>query len=124
MLLLVESQRAFIQITVLLTSCCWLTDWQTTLFIAGARRRWRSRLSWGSTHRFALQAGKTRQAIRRDANDVVSESITGLRTIKLLDLAASRAKWLRKMLRDYRLVDTRFEVASGLPSNMIDLIAA
>jgi ATP-binding cassette, subfamily B, bacterial MsbA len=119
-LLLVEFTARCIQITVLL-SLLFLTDWQTMLFIAvlGALV---FGLTWGSTHRFALQAGKTRQAIRRDVSDVVNETITGLRTIKLLDLATSRAKWLRKVLRDYRLVDTRFEVASSLPSNMIDLI--
>jgi ABC-type multidrug transport system fused ATPase/permease subunit len=61
--------------------------------------------------------------IRRDASDLVSETITGLRTVKLLDLAGNRAKRLRQMLRRFRLVDTKFEAASGLPSNMIDLSA-
>jgi ABC-type multidrug transport system fused ATPase/permease subunit len=119
-LLLVEFAARCIQITVLL-SLLLLTNWQTMLFIA-ALGALVFGLTWGSTHRFALEAGRSRQLIRRDVSDVVNETITGLRTIKLLDLATSRAKWLRKVLREYRLVDTRFEVASSLPSSMKDLI--
>jgi ABC-type multidrug transport system fused ATPase/permease subunit len=119
-LLLVEFSARCIQILVLFVLLL-LTNWQTTAFIAllGVIA---FGLSWGSTHRFSLETGRSRQVIRRDVSDLVNESITGLRTVKLLDLAAARAKWLRKKLRDYRLVDTKFELASGLPSNMIDLI--
>jgi ABC-type multidrug transport system fused ATPase/permease subunit len=120
-LLLVELAARSIQICVLLILLL-LTSWQTTLFVVvlGAVV---FALSWGSTHRFSLEAGRTRQIIRRNVSDLVSETITGLRTIKLLDLASERAKRLRQMLRHYRAVDTKFEVASSLPSNMIDLMA-
>jgi ABC-type multidrug transport system fused ATPase/permease subunit len=120
MLLLVEFSARCIQILVLLIVLL-LANWQATAFIAllGAIA---FGLSWGSTYRFSLETGRSRQVIRRDVSDLVNESITGLRTVKLLDLATVRAKWLRKKLRHYRLVDTKFELASGLPSNMIDLI--
>ncbi len=120
-LLLVEFSARLIQVCVLLILLL-LTSWQTTIFVMllGALV---SGLTWSSTHRFSLEAGRTRQVVRRDTTDVVSETITGLRTTKLLDLADRRVKRLRKMLQRYRSVDTKFEVTSGLPSNMVDLIA-
>ena len=120
-LLLVESGARLIQVVVLVALLL-LTNWQTTLFILVIGGLGFA-LSWGSTRRFALEAGRSRQLIRRQTNDIVSESISGIRTVKLLDIAIVRAKTLRKMLLDYRRVDTKFEVASGLPSNTIDLIA-
>ncbi|HET7681158.1 MAG TPA: ABC transporter ATP-binding protein [Xanthobacteraceae bacterium] len=121
-LLVIEAAARVIQITVLLTILL-LANWQATLFVLalGAAA---FALSWRNTGRLSINAGTTRQAIRQRANDVVSESITGLRTVKLLDIAGSRTKHLRQMLRVSRRVDTLFEVVSSLPSNMIDLIAA
>jgi len=121
-LLVIEFSARAIQMTVLVAILL-LTNWQATLFVLaiGAAA---FALSWRTTERFSLNAGTRRQAIRQQANDIVSESITGLRTVKLLDIAGGRSKQLRKMLRDYRRVDSAFEVISGLPSNMIDLIAA
>jgi len=121
-LLVIEAAARGIQITVLLTILL-LANWQATLFVlvVGAAA---FGLSWRNTGRFSTNAGTTRQGIRQRANDVVSESITGLRTVKLLDIAGSRTKQLRQMLRVSRRVDATFEVVSSLPSNMIDLIAA
>ncbi len=120
-LLVVEAAARVIQITVLMTILL-LANWQATLFVLaiGAAA---FALSWRNTGRLSVNAGTTRQAIRQRANDVVSESITGLRTVKLLDIAGSRTKQLRQMLRVSRRVDALFEVISSLPSNMIDLIA-
>ncbi|ARQ00713.1 ABC transporter ATP-binding protein [Pseudorhodoplanes sinuspersici] len=120
-LLLVDFSARCIQAGVLLLLLL-LTNWQTTVFvlILGGLA---SALSWKGAQRFSLEAGQARRELRRDASKLVSETITGLRTIKLLDLATRRAKGLRQMLLHYRSVDTKFEVASGLPGNMIDLIA-
>jgi ATP-binding cassette, subfamily B, bacterial MsbA len=121
-LLVIEAAARVIQITVLLTILL-LANWQATLFVLviGVAA---FALSWRNTGRLSINAGTTRQAIRQRANDVVSESITGLRTVKLLDIAGSRTKQLRQMLRVSRRVDALFEVVSSLPSNMIDLVAA
>jgi subfamily B ATP-binding cassette protein MsbA len=121
-LLVIEFAARAIQITVLVTILL-LANWQATLFVL-AIGALAFALSWRNTGRFSLQAGTMRQEIRQQANDVVSESITGLRTVKLLDIADARTEQLRRMLRDYRRVDSLFEVISNLPSNMIDLIAA
>ncbi len=121
-LLVIEFSARIIQMTVLVTILL-LTNWQATLFVLGIGAL-AFGLSWRNTGRFSLNAGKRRQAIRQQANDVVSESISGLRTVKLLDIAGGRTKQLRRMMRDYRRVDSVFEVISGLPTNMIDLIAA
>jgi ABC-type bacteriocin/lantibiotic exporter with double-glycine peptidase domain len=120
-LLLVDFSARLIQAGVLLLLLL-LTNWQTTVFvlILGVLA---FALSQKSAQRFSIEAGRKRRVIRNDASKLVSETITGLRTIKLLDLTTRRAKALRKMLQQYRSIDTRFEVASGLPSNMIDLIA-
>jgi subfamily B ATP-binding cassette protein MsbA len=120
-LLLIESAARIIQMTVLVVILL-LANWRAALFvliIGGVAYS----LSWRISRRFSLQAGRTRQIIRQRTNDVVSECITGLRTVKLLDIAASRAKQLRHMLRNFRRVDSIFEVISVLPSNMIDLVA-
>ena len=120
-LLVIEAAARVIQITVLVTILL-LANWRATLFVLaiGASA---FALSWRNTGRLSIKAGTTRQAIRQRANDVVSESLTGLRTVKLLDIAGSRTKQLRQMLRVSRRVDALFEVISSLPSNMIDLIA-
>jgi ABC-type multidrug transport system fused ATPase/permease subunit len=118
---LIELSARIIQVTVLVTILL-LTNWQATLFILCIALV-AFALSWRNTGRFSLAAGKRRQQIRQQANDIVSESITGLRTVKLLDIAAGRAKQVRRMLRDYRRLDSMFEVISGLPTSMVDLIA-
>jgi subfamily B ATP-binding cassette protein MsbA len=119
--LLIEFCARAIQMTVLLTILL-LTNWQATLFVLaiGAAA---FALSWRTTERFSLNAGKRRQAIRQQANDIVSESVTGLRTVKLLDIAGGRTRQLRNMLHEYTRVDSVFEMISNLPSNTIDLIA-
>lgn len=120
-LLLIEFTARFIQVTVLVTLLLF-ASWQATLFVLmlGAIGFW---LSWKPSHRFSLRVGGTRQNLKQQLTDIVSETITGLRTLKLLDAARPRAKRLRQMLRSYRKVDTGFETVSALPSNMIDLIA-
>lgn len=120
-LLVIEFCARAIQMTVLLTILL-LTNWQATLFVL-AIGVLAFALSWRNTGRLSFNAGTRRQAIRQQANDVVSESITGLRTVKLLDIAGGRTKQLRRMLSDYRRVDAVFETVSNLPSNTIDLIA-
>jgi ABC-type multidrug transport system fused ATPase/permease subunit len=120
-LLLIEFAARCIQIFVLII-LLFLASWQTTLFVLFLAALGFG-LSWRSTQLLSLDAGRTRQIIRRQSNDIVSEGITGLRTIKLLDIAVGRAKRLRKMLRDFRRVDTKFEAVSALPNNTIDLVA-
>lgn len=120
-LLLIQFAARSIQVTVLI-SVLLLADWRLTLFVIllGALG---FGLFWRATQSFALDAGWIRQRIRQQVNDIVSECITGLRTIKLLDVAALRAERLRRMLHDYRRIDTKFEVISDLPTNTLDLVA-
>jgi ABC-type multidrug transport system fused ATPase/permease subunit len=120
-LLLIEFSARFIQITVLFI-LLFLTSWQATLFILslGAAA---FLLSWRPARRFSVHTGKARQAIQHELHDIVTETMAALRTAKLLDIAAVRAKRLRQMFRSYRQVDTKFEIVSSLPSNAIDLIA-
>jgi ABC-type multidrug transport system fused ATPase/permease subunit len=120
-LLLIEFSARFIQITVLFI-LLFLTSWQATLFILslGAAA---ILLSWRPARRFSVHTGKARQAIQHELHDIVTETMAALRTAKLLDIAAVRAKRLRQMFRSYRQVDTKFEIVSSLPSNAIDLIA-
>ena len=110
-LLVIEAAARVIQITVLMTILL-LANWQATLFVLAIGVA-AFALSWRNTGRLSINAGTTRQAIRQRANDVVSESITGLRTVKLLDIAGSRTKQLRQMLRVSRRVDALFEVVSS-----------
>jgi ABC-type multidrug transport system fused ATPase/permease subunit len=119
-LLLIEFAARSIQMVVLVTLLL-LTNWRATLLVL-ALGVLLVALSWRATGRFSVHTGRTRQAIRRQASDIVSECITGLRTVKLLDIGAPRAKKLRAMLRDYRGLDTKLELISGLPSNTIDLM--
>jgi subfamily B ATP-binding cassette protein MsbA len=120
-LLMIEFSARLIQIAVLFVLLL-LTSWQATLFIvllivaAFA-------ISWRSTRLLSIDAGRTRQILRRQSAEIVSEAVGGLRTVKLLDIASARTDRLRHLMRKIRYVDTRFETTAALPTNMIDFIA-
>lgn len=119
-LLLIEFTGRCVQASVLLL-LLFLTNWQVTIFVLllGALA---FGLSWRGTGLFSLDNGEKKQVLRRKSSDLVSEGITGLRTIKLLDIAELRVKRLRKMLRDFARLNTKFTVISELPGHTIDLI--
>jgi ATP-binding cassette, subfamily B, bacterial MsbA len=119
-LLLIELAVRCIQVLVLLL-VLFLTNWQATVFVLllGVLG---FGLSWRTTQVFSLDIGKKKQSLRLRSNDIVTEGITGLRTLKLLDIAELRVKRVRGMLRDFARLNTRFTVISQLPSNTIDLV--
>ena len=110
-----------IQIFVL-TLVLLLANWQATIFFLLLAAIGFA-LTWRSTRVFSLGTGRVRQRIRRQVSEIVNEAINGLRTVKLLEIGGSRAKRLKKILYEYAWLDTKFEVLSGLPSNVKDLLA-
>ena len=120
-LLLIEYAARILQMLVLLL-LMFLASAEATLFVLLLGLLGFG-LSWRSTKLFSLDNGLKKQTLRLESNDLVSEGITGLRTLKLLDIAETRAKRLRKILRQFARLNTKFGVISELPSNTTDLVA-
>ena len=120
-LLLIEYAARILQMLVLLL-VLFLASAEATLFVLLLGLLGFG-LSWRATKLFSLDNGLKKQMLRLEANDLVSEGITGLRTLKLLDIAETRAKRLRKILRQFARLNTKFGVISELPSNTTDLVA-
>ena len=119
--LLVEFMARLVQIAVLVTLLL-LADWRITLAI-GAVTVGAFALIWRRTHHLSLDSGVVRQQIRQSTTDTVSESISLLRDIKLLDLVDARTETLRKKLLKHRRIDTIFNIVGNLPTNVIDFAA-
>lgn len=120
-LILVQFAARIIQ-TVILVSVLLLANWQLTLLVlflgAVSFVLFRTGL-----RRYSYDAGKTQQLFRRAIGDIVTEAFLNIRTVKLLALGPLRARRLRKILLDYRRVDTQFETVAELPGNLVDLVA-
>ncbi len=120
-LLLIEYAARCVQMLILLL-LLFLANVQATLFvlllgILGFA------LSWRAGTLFSLDNGKKRRLLKIESVDLVSEGITGLRTLKLLGIAEVRAKRLRKNLGKFAWLNTTLGVISELPGNLIDLFA-